>query len=182
MSLHSIAGPRPLLSLRSPPHHSTTPPHHHTTPLAVKELRGKNRHRLMKTQSGHTGMLTYFLSLGPTMELARFRQNSSGQSWTANNNKLRRIIKLHAFLGVAQALLRFWYKDATLRTVEAVIAGTKTPDTQLVSSLLRPTCTLLDISMFFSLGLAGLALLAVLFTPASHPEGEDGGDGSDKED
>ena len=160
----------------------STTPLHHTAPLAVKELRGKNRHRLMKTQSGHTGMLTYFLSLGPTMELARFRQGSSGQSWTANNNKLRRIIKLHAFLGVAQALLRYFYKDATLRTVEVVIAGTKTPDTQLVSSLLRPTCVLLDMSMFFSLGLAGLALLAVILTPASYPEGEDGGDGSDKED
>ena len=57
-----------------------------------RELRGKKRHEMMKTQGGHTVMLAYFLGLCVLAEIVRFMRKQGGSI-----KKLTRAIKLHIF-------------------------------------------------------------------------------------
>ena len=57
-----------------------------------KELRGKNRHEMMKTQGGHTAMLAYFLGMCVLAEVVRQVRKKGGHI-----DKVRRAIKLHSY-------------------------------------------------------------------------------------
>ena len=57
-----------------------------------KELRGKDRHRLMKSQGGHSVMLAYFCGFGTLAEYVRLARDEGG-----GKAKLIKAARLHAF-------------------------------------------------------------------------------------
>ena len=57
-----------------------------------KELRGKDRHRLMKSQGGHSVMLAYFCGFGVLAEYVRLARNEGG-----GLSKIMNAARLHAF-------------------------------------------------------------------------------------
>ena len=57
-----------------------------------RELRGKNRHEMMKTQGGHTVMLAYFIGLCVVAEVVRQMRDKGGSI-----EKIKKAINLHIF-------------------------------------------------------------------------------------
>jgi hypothetical protein len=111
-----------------------------------RELRGKDRHRLMKSQGGHTVMLAYFCGFGVLSEYVRLSRKEGGHLAKFKNAGRLHVYGLSFFKAVMFYFILYQLGDDSQFLTREGLA------TYIFSGMCLSVCTVVCIALVFAQG------------------------------